>query len=145
MNKTEKQTLDPQLQKTPVSKSAFLEDFATKSDYFINQKTISMFTFLQNYIQKSNNNLFDLNAYSNTSNLHNAELMLSNYKVFLFLLENLQSLKNKEFELFLNLQKWECETFVFDGFDFNVLKLNFLHCQNYDFSDKQIALFEAVC
>lgn len=145
MNKTEKQTTKPQLQKTLVSKSAFLEDFATKSDYFINQKTISMFTFLQNYIQKSNNKLFDLNAYSNTSNLKNAELMLTNYKVFLYLLNNLKNLTKKEFEFFLNMQKWEKETFIFDGYDFSILKYNYLHCQNYDFSDKQTALFEAVC
>lgn len=123
----------------------FLNDFQVQHHYFLNKKVISMFSVLENNIEKSKSKIFELNTYSNVANLKNIELMLKNYIVFVFILENIQFLKQKELEMFLNTLKWEDDNFILNFYDFEFLKMLYFHCSDYDFSEKQTVLFDAVC
>jgi hypothetical protein len=128
---------------TVLANRHFLNDFQVQHHYFLNKKVISMFTALENNIEKSKSKMFELNTYSNVAHLKNTELMLKNYLVFVFLLENIQFLKQKELEMYLNILKWQDDNFILEFYDFVFLKTLYFHCSGYDFSDKQTVLFDA--
>lgn len=120
---------------------SYFKELQEKHACFSNPKLISILDFMFTSIENTKAKMFDLNTFSNTATVKNTKLMLDNYIVFVFLLENLQTLNPKELNLFIDQFRWDQDELFFYFFDFKVIKHYFFYCKDFDFSDKQTLLF----
>lgn len=127
---------------TKTQKLNFLQDFAEKNKCFEDEKVISMFMAMYESIENTKNNMFRLNSYSNTATIKNTEMMVKNYVVFMFLLENLHSLNKQRLEMFLSIFKWDDDCLVLDFYDFSLVKMRYFDCLNHDFTEEQLTIFK---
>lgn len=121
--------------------NSYIKELQEKYACFSNLKLISILDFMFTNIENLKSKMFDLNTFSNVATIRNTELMVQNYRVFVFLLENLKTLNPRELNLFLNQFDWNQDQVICILFDFRVIKHYFSYCKDFDFSDKQILLF----